>query len=479
MRAIPTDAKLDEVIKSVSKIDGIMMPVKRKDVSSPWAQLTKSIVNVIDKMISASPYKAYAGVFTGLHQIYYVIIKDKFPSGLLLVTNPVESGQKKKVKQIEAKIEPELVYPLLRGKNVKKWYAKCASKHIILPHDPTGRPIRIDHLKLKYPHVWEYFLSYYDALINRSGGFFKSRLKNYRTLSLNEAAKISVPFYSVTNNVAAALSPYKVVWKRIAGAITGKAVSFASAVVEPLEDKWLGVKPVIPDDSLILVPCNSAEEAYYLAGVLNSTPVRFVIASYTYELRQETHILEFVRIPKYEGKPLQKEIAELSRKAHQVAKQIYEEKKEYLKDELRSIEDKIDKLVAKLYDISNEELSELRKAFAILAGEELEEVETAEEPPKEIIIDFPKNVLTPNVEESLIVSLINPENRKLKIEITLPDGQVKSFETLEKEETKEISIKPLKPGEYEIKYKVIDEDGKILKEDSIKITVEQVRRFRR
>jgi len=85
----------------------------------------------------------------------------------------------------------------------------------------------------------------------------------------------------------------------------------------------------------------------------------------------------------------------------------------------------------------------------------------------------------PDIEESLTISLINPENRKLKIEITLPDGQVKSFETSEKEETKEISIKPLKPGEYEIKYKVIDEDGKILKDNSTKITVEQIRRFRR
>lgn len=67
------------------------------------------------------------------------------------------------------------------------------------------------------------------------------------------------------NNVGSSLAPYKVVWKRIAGAITGKAVSFACAVIEPLEGK-----PAVPDDSTILMAFDNPSEAYYVAGVLNS-----------------------------------------------------------------------------------------------------------------------------------------------------------------------------------------------------------------
>jgi len=45
------------------------------------------------------------------------------------------------------------------------------------------------------------------------------------------------PFYSVYDIGTYTFAPYKVVWKRIAGAITGKAVSFACAVVEPINGR--------------------------------------------------------------------------------------------------------------------------------------------------------------------------------------------------------------------------------------------------
>jgi len=217
-----------------------------------------------------------------------------------------------------------------------------------------------------------------------------------------------------------------------------------------------------------------------LAGVLNSTPIKFIIASYTYELRQETHILEFIRIPKYEGKKLQNEIAALSKKAHQIAKEIYEERKDYLKQELREVEGEIDRLVARLYDISDEELLEIKRAFAILAGEEIEEVEIQqEEIPKDIIVEFPKTVLMPDVEENLVISLMNPKAKPLKIEIKLPDGESKKFKTSEKEKVIEIGINPLPPGEYDVRYKISLEDGSIIKEDKVKIKVQEIKRFRR
>jgi len=159
-----------------------MMPIKRSNVSSPWAQLTKHATSIIDKITGTSPYKAYAGIFTGLHQVYYITIQDKLPNGLLLIVNPPEPGQKKSVKETQAQIEPELIYPLARGKNVKKWYIEFTGKYIIVPHDNSGRPIEFTRLKSKYPYSWQYFLNYYDALIKRSGGFFKSRLRAYNVL---------------------------------------------------------------------------------------------------------------------------------------------------------------------------------------------------------------------------------------------------------------------------------------------------------
>lgn len=75
---------------------------------------------------------------------------------------------------------------------------------------------------------------------------------------------------------------------------------FASAVLEPVDVSYTDEKlPAILNDSLILLPLNNPEEAYYVAGVLNSSIVLMLIASYTYELRQETHITQYIKIPKY------------------------------------------------------------------------------------------------------------------------------------------------------------------------------------
>ncbi|MGC9169105.1 MAG: hypothetical protein ACP5GK_09405 [Desulfurella sp.] len=98
------------------------------------------------------------------------------------------------------------------------------------------------------------------------------------------------------------------------------------------------------------------------------------IASYTYELRQETHIIKHIKIPKFNLKdPLHLKISELSKKAHNIAKEIYQNNRENLKDELIKIEEEIDTLVAELYEINGEELEEIKKCLIILKGEEIEE----------------------------------------------------------------------------------------------------------
>jgi hypothetical protein len=72
-------------------------------------------------------------VNVALNQVYYVRIKGKTPDGRLVITNPEEPGQKKSVKQVEAAVEPDLVYPLVRGRDVKKWWVEFKDRYIILP----------------------------------------------------------------------------------------------------------------------------------------------------------------------------------------------------------------------------------------------------------------------------------------------------------------------------------------------------------
>ncbi|MGC9014971.1 MAG: hypothetical protein ACP5KW_11400, partial [Thermoproteota archaeon] len=239
-----------------------------------------------------------------------------------------------------------------------------------------------------------------------------------------------------------------------AGGITGKAVSFASAVIEPVKDKYLeDFKPVVLNDSLILIPFDKGEEAYYVSGVLNSSPVLFTIASYTYELRMETHITQYLKIPKFNPKDkLHLKLSELSKKAHELAKKYYEQNDLVAQDELKKVEEEIDKAVAELYSLSDEELKEIKECLAILKGEEVEE-EVEEEEPKQIKVDFLDTVVRPKTIGSFEVAILNPLKEKVRIELSLPERAV-TVETDKEEDRMKIKVPPLEAGEYKISYKV-------------------------
>jgi len=80
-------------------------------------QITPKVTNAVRKLLTGTQYyEAHEGVYVALNQVYYVQVKGKTPDGKLIITNPPEPGAKKKVKQVEAIVEPDLVYPLLRGK---------------------------------------------------------------------------------------------------------------------------------------------------------------------------------------------------------------------------------------------------------------------------------------------------------------------------------------------------------------------------
>ena len=446
-RAIPTDAPLDEVFKETKRYEAVMLPVDPKEPGSAWMQITPRAVEAVRKLLRGTQYyEAYAGVLTALNQVYYVQVKGKTPDGKLIITNPPEPGTKKIVKQVDATVEPDLVYPLLRGKDVKKWYIDFKERYIVLPHYEDGKPIPHSTMRIKYPLTWQYLYLFFDDLINRSGGFLKQKLAPYKKHPIERAEKLTVPFYYVMNNVKASLVPYKVVWKRIAGAITGKAVSFACAVVEPI-----GGKPTVPDDSTILVETKTPEEAYYIAGLLNSTIIRAIIASYTYELRQETHIVDVIKIPRFDpNNELHKKITGLSMKAHELAKCIYAKAKpDYCRgidteEELRSVERELDLAVAQLFGLSEEDFREFERLLAILSGEELpveEEVEIPEEPKVSVL----NTLLPPDTRSYIEVDVVNPSGEEVEFYYEFPWGRG-SFKVVEGKYR--VETPQLKPGKY-------------------------------
>ncbi|MFZ8801296.1 MAG: class I SAM-dependent DNA methyltransferase, partial [Candidatus Nanopusillus sp.] len=134
-------------------------------------------------------------------------------------------------------------------------------------------------------------------------------------------------------------------------------------------------KIAIPNEKLMLIPFENLYEAYYVSGILNSVIARTIISSYVIETEISTHITEVIKIPKFDpNNNLHKKIAELSKKAHELAKCIYSNNKsDYCKninakEELKKVEDEIDLAVAELYGITKEELEGFKELMNILSG---------------------------------------------------------------------------------------------------------------
>jgi len=439
---IDTRAELKQVKELTRQFKLSLIPIEFNKPESPWMQITEKAYEAIKKVTGKSPwYEAHAGVYTSLNNVYWIKVLEKRSDGYLITNEPVP-GQKKTVRQVTVEVEDDVIYPLIRGRDVKRYYVVGEFGNIIITHESTtGEPLQESKMKIEYPKLYSYLKN------------FKAELEK-RTIKPFLGKKHKTPFYRLDNIGRYTFAPYKVVWKRIAGAITGKAVSFAAAVVKGVEEG----KPIIPDDSLIMIDFNELEEAYYVSAVLNSSIIRLIIASYTYELRQETHITRYVRIPKFNtSNTLHQNLSTLSSKAHLLASRYYGEGDMKAYEELSKVEDEIDKHVAQLYNINDEELKEIKRCLAMLEGEEMEVEEAIEaaHPMPEISIDNP--VLYKGSPQELELTLANPyekplENVKIKFEL----GGITYDEVLDKVlGTHQLKIKipldRLDAGEYRAK----------------------------
>jgi type II restriction/modification system DNA methylase subunit YeeA len=440
-KPVPTDKPLEDVLKETGRYDVVMVPLEAGKPESTWMQLTPKAVEAVRKLLTGPQhYEAHAGVYVGLNQVYYVRIKGKTPDGRLVITNPPEPGQKKSVKQVEAAVEPDLVYPLVRGRDVKKWFVDFEDRYIILPHDPkTAKPLSEMTIKAKFPNTYDYL------------NHFKKELEKR---SIHKLWGKNNPFYTVYDIGVYTFEPYKVVWKNIAGAITGKAEFSCAAITDEIDDPYLGQKTIIPNVKLMLASVSTPEEAYYLAGVLNSTFVRSIVASYVIETGISTHILDIIKVPKLDPNNLtQRRIAELSKKAHKLARCIHAEVKPSYCDEvvnplkeLEKVEREIDLAVAELFGLSLEDLREFEKLMAILSGEEPPEEPEEVEPVGEPIITISNTLLQPNTQNQLEIDVTNPQGTMLEINYDLP-WETGTFKIVEGKHI--IQTPPLKPGKYQ------------------------------
>src|SRR5208337_949091 len=271
------DSTLSEVWSVTRRLNYFAEPVDSKDKTSAWLTTRRKALRAIRKMAGKADYEAHEGVNSGGGNAIYWLTRIKERSdGTVLVQNLTE-GAKRKVEQIQAVLEPDLVYPLVRGRDVRRWKAAPSAEILLVQDVHARRGMDEGVLQANYPKTWAYLKRFEDDLRGRAA------FKRFFTRTQKGRVVETGPFYSMFNAGEYTLAPWKVVWKYIAS-------EFTCAVLAPPEQK--GKKICIPDHRLIAVECPNREEAHYVAGALNSLCSRLFTRAYMIETQLSTHVLE-------------------------------------------------------------------------------------------------------------------------------------------------------------------------------------------
>jgi len=259
---------------------------------------------------------------------------------------------KKEVKQVKVVLEDFFLYPLVKSQHIKKWRIN-GYIYTLQMQDPVKR-VGYDEswVKVNFPKTYSHLKSFEKLLLHRAA------YKKYMSAR-------NVPFYTMYNVGEYTYAPFKVVWNQMGNRLTACVLSLA-------DDPFVGKKMILPEHVLAFMPTDNEDEAHYLCAILNSSIADLIlrsIAGGTKSFGTPKIIEDTLNLKKYDAtNKLHIKLATLSKKAHNLAQQNQ-------KEELKKVEEEIDKTVAQLYGITEKELKEVKKCLAMLEGEEFKEGE--------------------------------------------------------------------------------------------------------
>ena len=342
---IASGLQLPEVKAATARTRLAAQPVQSQEKTSPWLTAPKEALAGIRKVIGVSDYQAYEGVNTGgLNGCFWIRVLDKRPGGELLIEN-LQDDAKIKVKQVQAVIEPDLVYPLLRGRDVRRWYAE-PSGHIILANR-TDKLAGIPEAEMKryWPKTYAYLKQFEGDPKKPERGTLRGR-SGYRRYF-----KPSDPFYSMYNVGPYTIEPIRVFWRQFIPRIE-------MTLCLPVDDPSLGRKVPLTQHVVTLCPFQSVEEAFFFSACGNSSPaVLLHSVSSTGKSFGQPLVLRTVGIPRFNPKDsIHRSLADLSRRCHAA-------KEHNRQIEIPDLEYEIDNAAARIWGITDAELKAIREAL--------------------------------------------------------------------------------------------------------------------
>jgi SAM-dependent methyltransferase len=345
--SISLDDDLDDLYPAKVKVSyWKARPINPAQPTSPWLTARPKALDAVQKALGQSAYRAYAGSCTWANGVYWLDITGRNNAGQVIARNLSEIGKLEDIPQVEAAIEPDLLYPLVRGRDVSRWQAR-SSAYLLNVQDPKERRgYDEDWLKTQHPLTYAYLLKFEKILRQRSG---------FRKYFCDDERKPFAPFYSLYNIGEYTLSPYKVCWPELSN-------DLRASVAEPAKSTKAKNRILVPDHTVVFIPLKDRAEAHYCCALLNSSIGGLIVASYV-TLHPSPHVLEHVRLPQFDPQDTQHQrLAKLSLEAHQLTAEAPETEHQ----RLAKVEADIDETSAAVWGISDTELRDIQSSLADL-----------------------------------------------------------------------------------------------------------------
>lgn len=265
-----------------------------KKITDPWIIIPKgeNVPKISNKL---NFYKARHGVVNDLNSLFLLDVIEKTSNGVK-VKNLGEKG-KKKIKVVNKIIETDLIYPLIKPKDTKKWGIDTY-QYMIVPHKKAGENNE-SFLRKELSKSYSFLSAFTKELATRKSKWFYGGDK---------------PFYSLFGIGEYTFEKYKVVWC---------CMSYKPdfSVVSKVKDEYIGIKTYIPDNTIGYLSVETADEAHYICSILNSNKVKalFSLRSSKSKWGISIDMVNKVPIEEYNKENiLHDELVSLSKKAHKL-----------------------------------------------------------------------------------------------------------------------------------------------------------------
>ena len=265
--SIPENLTKSAVLSRVSQKLWEANPVNGGN--SPWAILPLGRFADMTNLQGQSDWiSGRKGVTADLNGVYMVrIVDENSKTGLVQVETRPEAGKTDIGPTRRFWIEPDLLYPLLKGASD---FSACEIHirerlYILVPNKGINaadyRAAEVEVSRLKQTKK---FLSHYKPLLEKRSTY---RLR-----------QTGAPYYAVYNSGTYTFAPYKVVWAEL-------STTFEATVFESENVPLVGARPYVPDHKVYFADFESKDMAHFVCGILNSSMVQEYVESHTIQIQ--------------------------------------------------------------------------------------------------------------------------------------------------------------------------------------------------